>query len=285
MIKDIASRAYKPVLDLLPDFEAVNLMYLGAFGRLPDLRHPKRLTEKIVWRKLYQRNPLFTVFSDKIAVKAEIAKLIGARHVIETLWTGTNPEDIPFDRLKLPYVIKVNHSTGGNVFVRSAQDIKRGQIMASMRNQLSFSHGHRFREWGYLGIHPQVLVERMITAPNGGVPEDFKVFVYHGRVHFIHIDRDRLSALRRNIYDREWNRLPFELRYPSIQEPVPKPANLGPMIELAEAIGAQFDFVRVDLYSPPQGIYFGEVTFYPGAGHMPFKPKEWDKRFGEPWRI
>ena len=57
------------------------------------------------------------------------------------------------------------------------------------------------------------------------------------------------------------------------------------MINLAEKIGAQFDFVRVDLYSPPQGILFGEVTFYPNGGLAPFIPKDWDYKFGEPWKI
>jgi len=66
---------------------------------------------------------------------------------------------------------------------------------------------------------------------------------------------------------------------------VSKPVNLAQMINLAEMIGAQFDFVRVDLYSPPQGILFGEVTFYPYAGLEPIIPKEWDNKLGEPWRI
>lgn len=60
---------------------------------------------------------------------------------------------------------------------------------------------------------------------------------------------------------------------------------LPDLIDLAEKIGAQFDFVRVDLYSPPQGIFFGEATFYPNGGLQAFTPKEWDSEFGEPWRI
>jgi hypothetical protein len=54
------------------------------------------------------------------------------------------------------------------------------------------------------------------------------------------------------------------------------------MIDIAEKIGAQFDFVRVDLYSPPQGILFGEASFYPNSGLKAFVPEEWDYRFGEP---
>jgi hypothetical protein len=41
----------------------------------------------------------------------------------------------------------------------------------------------------------------------------------------------------------------------------------------------------VDLYSPPQGILFGEVTFSPEGGHGAFIPEDWDNKFGEPWKI
>jgi hypothetical protein len=57
------------------------------------------------------------------------------------------------------------------------------------------------------------------------------------------------------------------------------------MIEMAEKIGAQLEFVRVDLYSSPQGILFGEVTFYPNAGLEAFTPEQWDMTFGEPWHL
>jgi hypothetical protein len=285
IIRNIVGKVYQSVLDRLPDYAAVNLMYFRTFGRLPNLRHPKTFNEKIAWRKLYQHNPLFPIFSDKVAVKAEIAKLIGAQHIIETLWVGNNPEDIPFDALKPPYVIKTNHSCGGHVFIRTAQDIKRDEIVASMREQLGFSHGHRFREWGYLDISPKVMVERLVEMPGDDVPEDYKFFVYHGRVHFIAVDYNRFRGHKTNLYDPEWNLLPAKLGHPPTSEPVSKPENLGEIINLAERIGAQFDFVRVDLYSPPQGILFGEVTFYSGAGLLAFIPKDWDYKFGEPWKI
>jgi len=285
MIRNVVEKVYESVIDTLPDYAAVNLMYFRRFRRLPNLRHPRTFNEKIAWRKLYQHNPKFPIFTDKIAVKAEVAKLIGGQHIIETLWVGSNPEDIPFDGLKPPYVIKVTHSYGGNVFIRTARDIKRDEIVGSMREQIGSPHGHTFREWGYSGIPPKVMVERMVEMPGDKVPEDYKFFTYHGRVHFIQLDRDRFREHKQNLYDREWNLLPVEYKSPPTSEPVPKPANLGEMINLAEKIGAQFDFVRVDLYSPPQGILFGEVTFYPNAGLRPFIPRDWDNKFGEPWQI
>jgi hypothetical protein len=285
MIRNIIKMTYNSFLDMLPDYAAVNFMYFRHFRQLPNLKHPKTLNEKIAWRKLYQCNPQFPSFADKVGVKAEIAKLIGEQHIIETLWTGCDPEEIPFDTLTPPYVIKVNHSSGGNIFIRTTKDIERNKIIASMRNQLRFSHHRMFREWAYAPIARSGMVEKMIEMPSGDAPEDYKFFVYHGRVHFIQVDCDRFKAHTRNLYDREWNLLAARLIYPATAKAIFKPANLDKMIEIAEKIGSKFDFVRVDLYAPAGGILFGEVTFYPGAGIEKFVPKEWDYKFGEPWEI
>ena len=285
MVRDFAVKTYQSLLDTLPDSIAVTLMYLRAFGRLPNLKHPKTFNEKIAWRKLHQHDPQFTLYADKIAVKAEIAKLIGVQHVIETLWVGKNPQDIPWDSLQPPYVIKVSHSCGRHVFVRKTQDIKRDETVAIMRQQLALSHGRRTREWGYSGIPHRVLVERMIQMPDGDFPDDYRFLTYHGHVLFIQLDRGQPGARRRIVYDREWNLLPVRFMRLALLTAVPKPMNLAEMISLAEKIGASFDFVRVDLYSPPQGVFFGETTFYPSAGLQPFIPEEWDEKFGEPWQL
>jgi hypothetical protein len=286
MIRYIVKSVYLFIIDHLPDYAAVNLMYFRHFRRLPNLKSPKTFNEKIAWRKLYQHNPLFHIFSDKVASKKEIAKLIGEQHVIETLWVGNKPEDIPFDDIKPPYVIKVNHSSGGSIFIRVEQDIDRVGIIDSMNKQLLLSHGRNmFREWGYCDIPRKVLIERMIEMPSGDVPEDYKFFVYHGRVYYIQVDYDRFKEHKRNLYDREWNLLSCKLMHPTISTPVSKPADLSLMVNIAEKVGYLFDFARVDLYSTPKGILFGEVTFYPGAGLERFTPNNWDDKFGEPWRI
>jgi len=109
----IVSKIYSLSTDMLPDYVAVNLVHFRSFRKLPCLKNPKAFNKKIAWRKLYQRNPLFSFLADTIA------KLIGEQHIIETLWVGNNPEDIPFDILEPPYVIKVNHSSGSNIFIRT----------------------------------------------------------------------------------------------------------------------------------------------------------------------
>jgi hypothetical protein len=74
MTKNVATKVCESVLDILPDYAAVNLMYFRSFRRLPNLRHPRTYNEETAWRKLYQHSPQFPVFCDKIAVEAEIAR-------------------------------------------------------------------------------------------------------------------------------------------------------------------------------------------------------------------
>ncbi len=270
--------------NVLPDHAAVTRQFYRYHQKVPNFETPKTFNEKINWRKLYQRDKRFTAYADKIAVKPLIASLVGERYVIETLWTGADAAAIPFEDLTPPYVVKVNHSCGNHVFVRNAGDIDKESIICTMRAQLLFSHAHMLREWGYSQIVPQILGERMIELPDGTLPEDFKFFVYHGRVHFIQVDHDRQRDHRQNFHDRNWVPLPVRYVAPP-REPRPAPQELGEMIQIAETIGREFDFVRVDLYATPMGVKFGELTFYPNAGMVGFDPPEWDLMFGECWHL
>ena len=44
------------------------------------------------------------------------------------------------------------------------------------------------------------------------------------------------------------------------------------MLEVAETLGAAFDFVRVDLYDVGGEVWFSELTPYPGGGLDRFDP-------------
>jgi hypothetical protein len=281
----IARSVCKKIVGVLPDRQALQILHLWKLHALPRLENPQTFSDKIAWRKLYQRDPRFTLLTDKVTVKEQVAKIIGETHIIPTLWTGEKPEDIPFNALVPPYVIKVNHSSGSNLFVRDAKALDKNKIYKKLRQQLRYDHSHTFREWGYKDIPRKILVERMIQAPDGDVPEDYKIFVYHEKAHFIEVDVDRFKGHKCNIYDLSWKKLPFMLGFPNADRPISRPALLEEMIGLAEKIGATLDFVRVDFYCTPTNIFFGEMTIYPGAGYGVFIPVEWDYKLGEPWHI
>jgi len=45
-------------------------------------------------------------------------------------------------------------------------------------------------------------------------------------------------------------------------------------------LSAGIPFLRVDFYEINNRLYFGELTFYPGAGFTAFDPPEWDLTIG-----
>lgn len=58
------------------------------------------------------------------------------------------------------------------------------------------------------------------------------------------------------------------------------PKNINEMLSVAERLSHRIKFLRVDLYNIKGKIYFGELTFYPASGMLPFVPEEWDKKLG-----
>lgn len=53
------------------------------------------------------------------------------------------------------------------------------------------------------------------------------------------------------------------------------------MVQLSELLTKNIPQVRVDWYEIGNSIYFGELTFFHYGGLVPFKPQEWDYKFGE----
>ena len=77
----------------------------------------------------------------------------------------------------------------------------------------------------------------------------------------------------------------FGLHQCGVIREIKKPESLSKMILLAEILAKDFRYVRVDLYNLINKVYFGELTFSPGAGFCRFKPHEWDRKFGNKLKL
>lgn len=104
---------------------------------------------------------------------------------------------------------------------------------------------------------------------------------------FFKIDYGRFTYHHANYYDRHGSLLPFgEAAFiPDQRAGIIVPANLEEMIRCAEKISEGHAFLRVDLYSIRDRIYFGEATFYPASGLGRFTPLEWDLKIGQLLRL
>jgi len=277
--------------------------YRRRWGRLPNYAQPFFHSEKVQWRKLFDRNPLFPVFLDKIAVRDYVATTTPELKAPRILWTGTDPDSIPYDSLPPRYVLKPNCRSGDRHFVMGPADIDRQAIADKCRRWLSRPYGRRAMEWGYMPIRRRLLIEEFLaTDSERDAVTDFRFQVFDGRVHLISSDSSRLKDSTRvplgnnTYYDRDWEQLPFIKigRQTELGTPLSKPAQMDSMIASAEKLGAGIDHVRVDLYLADGLPHFGELTVYPFSGMDRFEVvpgtglqdvEPWDIHMTRPWKL
>ena len=69
-------------------------------------------------------------------------------------------------------------------------------------------------------------------------------------------------------------------KYKSLESIMKMPENLREMIDIAQKLSGGLDFLRVDLYSINNKIFFGELTNYPSAGKGTFFPLSFNLTMG-----
>lgn len=261
------------------------MIYVAHVGYWPQIRNPRSFNEKLAYRKLLTDNKKFTEVQDKWAVRDYVKEKVGEEILTEVYHITDDPNTISFDELPDKFVVKPTHGCGWIEIVDDKSEADFEEIKEKCGEWLSKNFGQKQREYWYKDIKPKIMVEEYIEGENGEVPRDYKFFVFHGEVNLIQVNIDRFSNHRKTIFSREWKILDFEFNYPK-GEPIEKPHNLSEMIQIAEELSQEFDFIRVDLYNPGKGkIKFGELTVAPGSGRGWFKPKKYDFEIGNYWEI
>jgi hypothetical protein len=137
-------------------------------------------------------------------------------------------------------------------------------------------------------VSDRFLVEELIDGPSQGeLPLDWKLVCVGGEVAFSWA-RDRrnsraLTDSRYRHFSRQWEDL-GPLRYPDRHDPtIPEPHHPDELVAVAELIAQALPtiFVRVDLFDPPSGVVFGEIT--PQSGSALWVGPELDREYGERW--
>lgn len=255
-------------------------------GTFPNLKNPQTFNEKIQWLKLNWRDPILTICSDKWAVRSFVSERIGEQYLIDVLAVYDKVEKIDIDILPEQFVLKANHGSGWNVICMDKGEEDWEDNFRKLRKWLQKNYCFYNHEWGYKNIKPRIICERMLIDDNGGLPKDYKIFCFDGVPKYIQVDIDRQKNHRRNIYDAEWNLMPFEILYQEAWDTrIDPPKKLAEMLEVARKLSAGFCFVRVDLYYVQEQVRFGEMTFYHGSGYEPFRPSEYNRVFGDHIRL
>lgn len=266
--------------------------YKRRFGRLPNLRQPRRFSEYVIHRVIYDRDPALKLLADKLAVRRIITQAAGPDYVVPVLGSWDSARAIPWPDLPLPAVLKPTHLSGPFAFLHDPGSIDRVALEREADAWLRTDHFYRHGEWGYLGCPRRLVAEPLLRAPDGGALIETAVFTFHGEpvlikaLHGLKGSEGRCclwqdSAGRtpdlHDITPLACDRLPTEA-FRRLKEQVD--AARAEMLEVSARIGALMPLVRVDFYLTGQGLRIGELTPYPLAGTTPYEPSEWDDRLG-----
>ncbi|HHJ1251173.1 TPA: ATP-grasp fold amidoligase family protein, partial [Proteus mirabilis] len=235
----------------------------------------------------YDRNNLLTIAADKLASKDFVSEICPSLYIPQTLWQSSNYQDlnaVVLSSLPPNYVFKANHTSQTLEIIRNNNQLPLDLMKKKAKSWLKKDQSKTLGEWAYANIPRKIFIEEFLDF-NNNVPDDYKFFVFHGKVKFIQFDSGRFTRHKRNMLTENWQDLGFDYSHPRQIPTPPKPTFLKEMIDISEKIGKHFDFVRVDLYYYNNQITFGELTIYPGAGFEKFPDEYWDIYFGKYWDI
>jgi hypothetical protein len=258
--------------------------HVRAHGRLPRLFSPRRFTDKMQWRKLFDFNPAFPTLCDKLAVRDFIAARVGSEYLVPLLWSGA-PAEIPFDDVARPFVLKSSHASGQIIMVDRDEILDSAAIRMRAESWLAKNYGAARNEPGYEAVPPRLMIEQTLCTPRGERPRELRLFVFDGKVAVINSVFLEEGRLRNGAFHTpDWTRLNWRFTRATDEREFLRPIRLDEMIGVAERLGAGLDHVRVDVYDCGDRIRIGELTVYSWSGHAHFDPDEADFELGSYWR-
>lgn len=290
----------------LSGYEEERKTFLNRHGYPLNLDDPRSFSEKVCWRKIYDRNPLLPRIVDKYAVRKYVIESLGervaSRVLVPLLFETREPAKIPFQTLSGNYIIKANHGSNMNLIVLADAEIQTQPIVEHCKKWLTTPYGFFWHEWAYQQVERRIVVERLLHDGEEKPPRECKFQVFHGKCEIIQIlnsatwydgvnDFGSSSMPSLTYFTADWSWLNVSWKYHWLDAAYPvdpaqrPPENLDEMLALAERLAQPFDYIRVDLYETTNGIKFGELTPYHLSGSGAITPVAFDYELGEKWRL
>lgn len=236
-----------------------------------DLSNPTTFNEKLNWLKLYDRDPEYTIMSDKYKVREYISDKLGEEYLIPLIGVWDSPDDINFDSLPDQFVLKCNHNSGLGMFIcKDKKKLDIEKVKLGLRRGLKQDYYLPGREWSYKNIPRKVIAEKYMTnSYNSDEFTDYKFFCFNGYVDSVMVCLDRSSGdTKFYFFDKDWNLKRYNKKGQEAPHDfsIKKPKCMDKMFVIASELSKGIPFVRIDLYQSNNQIFFGEMTFYPDSG-------------------
>lgn len=257
--------------------------YENCFNMKPNLDNPKTFNEKTLWISVFYQNPLYTKCADKIEVKEYLIEKLGEKEanklICERYGVWSSVDDIEFEKLPREFVLKSNHASGHIIICNDKSKIDINKVKKVMKKWMKTNYYYLCGEWQYKDIKPKIICEKLLQSDI----VDYRIFCFEGNP--IYIKTTRHSSVSSGGYDSaiyyaDWEKVEFKMDQSYGEMEIEKPKHLDYMLEIARRLSEDFHFVRVDLYSVGEEIYFAELTFTPNSSCEKFENMEVDERFG-----
>jgi hypothetical protein len=285
--------------------ETLSRRFQRYFGYRPDIEAPRTFQEKILWRMLHEDMSEAVRLADKAAVRDYVRVVAGEQYLVETYAIVDDADDLNFDALPDRFVLKLNRTSGTNMFVQDKSQLNVDVVRRLLKSLTKLEYGRRLGEHWYASMPPRIVAERLLVDRQTVVPVDYRFHVFHGQAEFVQVVTQK-RFIERTIAGRPWTgeryvdnaqtvfatyRLdwqPASFHFVGSPQPTPLLTKIpGPAAEMqtvAEKLAGDWGYVRVDLYCiDDRDVYFSEMTFAHNAGLFKLVPESYDDVFGGLW--
>lgn len=270
----------KGMLNLLSDKSAICLNYFIFWKKVPNLKNPQTFSEKIQWIKIYGDLGKYSKYADKYEVRKYVTETVGKKYLIPLIGVWEKVEEIDFNKLPNKFIIQTTHGKDYNFICKDKTLLDKEKVKKMLKKWVKQNYYQTAREVQYKHIKPKIICLKYLEDESGNL-NDYKFFCNKGEPQIIEVITGNVEEHTLDLLDLNWGKLPIFLAYPNSKRNPKKPKNLQKMINLSKKLSKSFPFVRVDLYSVNNRIYFGELTFTPGSGLDLIKPNKANYELGK----
>ena len=284
------SRAFYTFISYISPRLNTKLLYLKKFGRLPDLKNPKTLNEKLLKLKLerFGSDPLVRQCADKYRVRSYVEQC-GCGETLNALYAAYDKaDDIKWDQLPKSFAMKWNFGCGYNIICADKEKLDIPAAIQKLKKWGREPFWAYYSELQYRRMEKKIIVEEYIGEPDGTFPEDYKFYCFDGQAYCVMLCAGRNEGWPKfYFFDRDFKLLRINRDSKAAPDDfsLPKPDFLDEAFETADKLSKGFPFVRVDLYITKNGVRFGELTFTPAAALDNKRLPETDLMFGSMMKV
>jgi TupA-like ATPgrasp len=264
--------------------QLISRQFRKSLGYAGDFENPKSYQEKVQFRKLYGNHAFYALVADKYRARSYVASKISDEHLIPLLGAYDRLDRATFDELPGRFIIKANHGCKWHQVVHDKSKLDIDRTIRRFNKLCRRRYGWTAGERHYNFIPRKIVIEELLQGNGGGLPWDYSFFCYNGPNGFDYNFAIVSPEGKAAGFDKKGNLLSSDIPEDDLAARK-NPATFDTMVQLAQKLSADFDFIRVDLYTVGTKVYFGELTCTPHQGYGLIKDVARQKMRDDMWHL